>query len=313
MNGPLSATESAEQDRPRGTGTMLDAALGYAAAGWPIHPCRPDGKEPLTASWIRDATTDPATLTAWWRRWPRANPAVACGAPGPDVLDIDVKDGRAGMELFDRARRAGLLSGAAALVRSPSGGLHVWFEGTDQRGGAVGKDKALELKARGGYVLLPPAYVVSEQYGYAGCYELIERREGAGTIDFAAVRRLLDPPPAPPRPLRRPRDPNVTRPGDDFNARASWAEILQPHGWVFVRQQGSVGYWRRRDKPSGISATTNATGTDRLRVFTTSTEFDTTSYSKFGAYAVLNHDGDHRAATRALRAAGYGAETGVPA
>lgn len=170
---------------------LLEAALAYAALGWRVHPCRRD-KTPLTPSWIRDATNDPATITAWWRRWPAANVAVVTGAPGPDVLDVDTKKGRPGMELFERVRRAGLLRGAAAIVRTPSGGLHVWFEGSTQTGAAVGAGKALELKACGGYVLLPPSYVETETY--AGTYELVERRDTADRIDFAAVRRLLDPP-----------------------------------------------------------------------------------------------------------------------
>lgn len=285
---------------------MLTPALRYAELGWRIHPCRPRGKAPLTASWPGDATTDPATITAWWRRWPAANIAVVCGAPGPDVLDVDVKAGRAGMALFEQARRAGLLRGAAALIGTPSGGLHVWFEGTDQSGGAVGADKALELKARGGYVLLPPSYVVDRDHGYAGQYELVERRNVAGRLDWAAVKELLDPPAQQIVKPRRARDPNHTRPGDDFNARATWSEILEPHGWRHLGEKGQVGYWRRPDKASGISATTNALGTDRLRVFTTSTTFDATSYSKFGAYALLDHGGDYRAASEALRGLGYG-------
>jgi len=290
---------------------LLTAALAYAAVGWPVFPCKPLGKAPLGAlvhRGVLDASTDPGVITAWWTRCPAANVAVACGAPGPDVLDVDTKDGRAGMDLFERARRAGLLRGAAALVRTPSGGLHVWFAGTDQPGGAVGgKDKPLELKAVGGYVLLPPSYVVDTDRGHAGRYELIERRDATGAIDFGAIRRLLDPPPPTPEEPRRPRDPDVTRPGDDFNARASWAEILLPHGWVFLGQRGQVGYWRRPDKTTGVSATTNALGTDRLRVFTTSTVFDPTSYSKFGAYALLNHGGAHHTAAETLRQIGYGA------
>lgn len=294
---------------------LLAAAFGYAAAGWPVFPCKPRGKAPLGAlvhRGVLDASTDPAVITTWWTRCPAANIAVACGAPGPDVLDVDTKDDRPGMQLFERARRAGLLRGAAALVRTPSGGLHVWFAGTDQPGGAVGgKDKPLELKAVGGYVLLPPSYVVDADRGYAGHYQLLERREAAGTVDFGAVRRLLDPPPAAPATPSRPRDPNITRPGDDFHARASWAQILLPHGWTFLGQRGRVGYWRRPDKATGISATTNALGTDRLRVFTTSTPFDVTSYSKFGAYTLLNHHGDHLTAAETLRQFGHGAADGA--
>jgi hypothetical protein len=167
---------------------LLAAALAYAALGWRVHPCRRD-KTPLTGSWKRDATTDPTTISYWWSRWTAANVAVCTGAPGPDVLDVDTKNGAGGMELFERARRAGLLRGAAAIIATPSGGLHVWFNGTSQTGGAVGTKRALELKATGGYVLVPPS--VTD----AGRYELTERREGsAGFIDWRKVRRLLDPP-----------------------------------------------------------------------------------------------------------------------
>lgn len=174
---------------------LLEAALGYAEAGWPVFPVIWRDKAPLTDHGFKDASTDPDVIRSWWRRWPIANVAVATGAPGPDVLDVDTKSGRGGMELFDRARRAGLVRGAAAIIRTPSGGLHLWFVGTDQPGGAVGADRALELKARGGYVLLPPSYVEDYEHGYADHYELIERRVGnAGTVDFAAIRRLLQPP-----------------------------------------------------------------------------------------------------------------------
>jgi Bifunctional DNA primase/polymerase, N-terminal. len=180
---------------------MLPAALWYAGRGWPVFPCVINGKEPRTAHGFKDATTDPAVITAWWARSPGANIAVATGAPGPDVLDVDTKDGRDGMQLFQRAREAGLLRGATAVINTPSGGIHVHFTGTNQPGGAVGgKAKPLELKAVGGYVLLPPSYVVDDKYGYQGRYELAEHREAGGTIDFAAVRRLLEPAPTmPPR------------------------------------------------------------------------------------------------------------------
>ena len=47
------------------------------------------------------------------------------------------------------------------------------------------------------------------------------------------------------------------RPGDDFNRRTSWAELLEPHGWAHVYTRGDVWYWRRPEKPYGVSATSN--------------------------------------------------------
>lgn len=111
----------------------------------------------------------------------------------------------------------------------------------------------------------------------------------------------------------RPAAPDAgDRPGDDFNARARWtdAKLLGGAGWrLEFTSRAGVGYWKRPGKKGpGISATTNALGTDRLRVFSTSTEFETRGYSKFKAYAVLHHHGDDAEAAKALRAAGYGAK-----
>jgi len=97
------------------------------------------------------------------------------------------------------------------------------------------------------------------------------------------------------------------RPGEDFNARASWSDVLEPHGWRKVFQRGDTTYWRRPQKTEGVSATTGYAGSDYLYVFTTSTALESErGYTKFGAYALLNHNADFRAATKALAAQGYG-------
>ena len=48
------------------------------------------------------------------------NVAIATGAPGPDVLDVDVKPDGSGFAAFNRLKQAGLLTGARALVRTPT-------------------------------------------------------------------------------------------------------------------------------------------------------------------------------------------------
>lgn len=179
---------------------MLDEALAYAAAGWPVFPCRPDFpacpqpgrcecKAPLTRSGFKDASTDPAVIRSWWARWPDANVAIATGAPGPDVLDVDVTAAGSGWASFGRLRRAGLLTGGRALVRTPRGGLHVYYAGTAQRGGSLTRaGHYLDFKAAGGYVLAPPSHVHGKPYELAG------HRAASGHLDWQAARRLLDPP-----------------------------------------------------------------------------------------------------------------------
>ncbi|MGH3303219.1 MAG: bifunctional DNA primase/polymerase, partial [Streptosporangiaceae bacterium] len=106
----------------------VERALAHAERGWPVFPCRPGSKEPATRHGFRDATTDPAQIRAWWLRWPDANLAIATGAPGPDVLDVD-HHGQAchGYGALMRLKRADLLddsgmpdcSGPPAALSNP--------------------------------------------------------------------------------------------------------------------------------------------------------------------------------------------------
>ena len=103
------------------------------------------------------------------------------------------------------------------------------------------------------------------------------------------------------------------RPGDDYAQRTSWAAVLEPAGWVEVFTRGDVSYWRRPEKTFGISATTNFGGADLFYVFSSSTEFEPeTSYTKFGAYALLEHRGDYGKAALALAKKGYGEQDDTP-
>jgi P4 family phage/plasmid primase-like protien len=97
-------------------------------------------------------------------------------------------------------------------------------------------------------------------------------------------------------------------PGEDLNRRGSWPQILQPAGWSLAYERDAVQFWTRPGKTTGVSATVNALGTDRLYCFTTNGApfLAGQSYNKHAAYTLLNHGGDFRTATRELARAGYG-------
>lgn len=104
----------------------------------------------------------------------------------------------------------------------------------------------------------------------------------------------------------------------DFNQRANWGSILEPHGWV-ATNRGDVTHWQRPGKvEAGVSATTGHCKADDgqplLHVFSSNAPpFDPGStYDKFGAFARLNHGGDFREAAAALKAEGYGVKIETP-
>ena len=91
---PRSAGTSCRCPRPANgrSATVAPAAPGTASP--PTSPAPAPACPP--AGWchgVRAATTDPATITAWWRRQPRAVPGVAAGPSGLVLVDIDAHGG----------------------------------------------------------------------------------------------------------------------------------------------------------------------------------------------------------------------------
>jgi hypothetical protein len=234
----------------------------------------------------------------------------------------------------------------AYLERTPSGGVHILYRvadapvpgntklarrpATDAELAANPDDRVkvlAETRGQGGFVVVAPSH--GPTHPTRRPWAFIAGRPGTVPTITAAERdqlhqvfRRLDqmPPPAPAapvldRPAPRQRATGDVSPGDDFNQRADWSEVLGPAGWREHYRSDDVTYWTRPGKATGISASTNALGTDRLHVFSTSATGleGGESYSKFGAYAALHHGGDHRAAARDLARRGYGTPPSNPA
>lgn len=189
----------------------------------------------------------------------------------------------------------------------------------------VNKIKVLsETRGEGGYLVAAPSrgsvHATGDAWsvaaGQLGVIPTITWQQRQTLVQ--AIHDVLDEMPEQPQlPATRPSLASLItqtgdRPGDDFNNRADWRDILEPHGWQVDRVQGGTTYWIRpgKDKRLGHSATTGrAADGDRLYVFSSSTVFEQeTPYNKFAAYTLLEHGGDYTASARALRAAGYGAQ-----
>ena len=168
------------------TDASLRQALAYARRGWPVFPCLPGQKIPATKHGYRDATTDEQQITEWFGRGQQWNLAIVTGHPGPDVLDID-QHGPAGTgyPAYSRLRRAGLVNGAAAYVRTPAGGMHAYFAGSDQHNGRL-PSHHLDFRSHGGYIVAPPSQVDGKPY------RIMSKPGGHGSLDWAAVTALLE-------------------------------------------------------------------------------------------------------------------------
>lgn len=143
---------------------ILGAALACAEYnGWPVFPCNPADKRPLTRQGFKDASTDRATVERWWRQYPGALIGLPTGpASGVWVLDVDIDaskevDGRRALQELE-AKHGNL---PATLVScTPRGGMHYFFSwpaGAEIRNSAGRIGRALDVRAEGGYVIVPPS------------------------------------------------------------------------------------------------------------------------------------------------------------
>jgi hypothetical protein len=182
------------------------AAARLAAARVPVFPCVPGAKNPLLKpdekntqaqpGGFRMATTDARQVAEWWRRWPAANIGVPTGtASGVEIVDVDRKPGGDGFASLERARRAGLVPGWLAVVRSASGGAHFYFPADPdrpQRSWQAAKAH-VDFRGDGGYIIVPPSAVTG-----SGPYALVAGAEHSpGPVDAVALRDFLDPRPEP--------------------------------------------------------------------------------------------------------------------
>jgi hypothetical protein len=306
--------------------TLGAAARAYAAAGYEVFPLRgklPFGNcpqcEPRSPRYrphqahecehelchgLYAATSDPGRVERWWARWPQAN--IGARIP-PSLLVVDVDPRHGGQARLAALQRehAALPPTRVSISGRGDGGRHLWFL---HPGGVVSAARlgaGLDLKTHTGYVLLPPSRHPATGRPYRWADPDVDPTPLPGWL-----ARLLTPPAATSAPGgRRPRPP--ARMGDSvaerFNARMSWAELLGLHGWTCsdADPDADGARWRHPAASNPKSATIRH---GLLFVYSAATPFVPTEpgaphgYSKFRAYAVLEHGGDLRTAARALRA-----------
>src|SRR3989344_6788285 len=156
-----------------------------------------------------------------------------------------------------------------------------------------------ETKAEGGYALIPPSAGYAMIQGDLTDIPVISDKMYEELIDALCTFNEVEDEPATEYEWKLGESVSGDRPGDRFNATATWEAGLEPHGWV----QESKNHWRRPGKKEGegISATTDHAGIPMFYVFSTAAAPFTANkgVSKFHAFALLSHGGDFKAAAKA--------------
>jgi len=216
---------------------LLDAALGYAAAGIPVYPahwprpapggatlacscprgpaCDRPAKHPLTRHGGTDATCDPAQLARWWRRWPHANLGLATGIVF-DALDVD---GPAGLAALRQLAQEAELRLPGPVVATGGGGWHYWFAPTGLGNRPPRGLACVDWRGRGGVVLAPPS-----RHASGGTYRWLRPPDQAPLPEVPAVlRALLARIPAPVNPAAG--QPRPAKGGDPYGRQVLAAEL----------------------------------------------------------------------------------------
>ncbi|MFI1036080.1 bifunctional DNA primase/polymerase [Streptomyces sp. NPDC020951] len=151
-------------------------------------PCLPAGR---WCHGFHAATLDQDRIANWWGAHPEFGVGIACGPAGLVVIDIDAHSARLptrdrilpGIPIDDDVDLTGLANGfhtlgllaalrgrpnpaddrATLRVRTPSGGLHVWYRAMDKRlwRCSTGSSRRaalawqVDVRAHGGYIVAP--------------------------------------------------------------------------------------------------------------------------------------------------------------
>lgn len=149
---------------------LLQAALEYAAQGWPVVPLhtpingicdcpagpgcgRNTGKHPRTLHGLKDATVEELQIRRWWRTWGIANIGLAV-PEGYAIVDVD------GQEGSDALRGAGRGLPPTA-VQVTGRGFHYVYRTRDRVPPRSHVMPSVDLRGPGSYIVAEPSVHMS--------------------------------------------------------------------------------------------------------------------------------------------------------
>ncbi|MFF1548858.1 bifunctional DNA primase/polymerase [Streptomyces sp. NPDC058291] len=243
-------------------------------------PCLPAGRP---CHGFHAATTDTARIDAWWSATPSWGVGVACGGADLIVIDVDAHSAQVpdrdrllpGIAIHDSVDLHGLASGfdtlalLAALrrrpnpaedentlrVRTPSGGLHVWYRNphpasrfrcSTGSSSKVALAWQVDVRADGGYIVAPTTRTAKGVYLREGPAHLPAPLPEWLGEELVRTGHMIQQTPVRPRPaVPRSRRPRAT---------AGWQAVLDPllldvaecaatpEGAAFTEKLNKAGY-----------------------------------------------------------------------
>jgi hypothetical protein len=159
--------------------TLKDSALHYGELGFFIFPLGLNSKYPLKGSrGFKDASNDLEVIEQWWTDNPKSNIGCATEASGLTVLDVDLanKETKPTENQWLKSIDDDMLMdiGSGLQMTTRSGGAQYLFrtpEGKSWKSSAGQFAENVDIRCRGGYVVLPPS-LVGGQYKWEGGFFL---------------------------------------------------------------------------------------------------------------------------------------------
>lgn len=305
-----------------------DQIKKYASAGLCIVPTHIGEKRPALIKWTNFQKERPTSeqLQEWFA--PEANRdgmGIICGqiSGGLEVIDFD-KQGQEFPFWADAVKkRLPELYSKLVIERSCSGGKHVYYK-CEYISGAMNlametkNKKLIETRGEGGFIKCAPSEGYELEQGDFDSIPVITIDEREFLISAARCRNqyveedkteyMQNIPVTGERTTAA--EDGTLRPGDDFNVRGNFRELLESLGWKPEKGTGADGnqHWTRPGKKKGTSATLkNIGGVELFYIFTSSTDLDNyKAYTPFQFLTLEKFGGNFREAAKWLGGQGFG-------
>lgn len=296
---------------------ILEQARAMHSVGLHVLPNIPEEKRPFFSDWDSYEATD-SDLDSWFQRG-----RYALGVRDVEGLDFDNKGHPSADDLYGEwcalvEDMAPGLTNRLLLERTVSGGYHaVWaceiIAGNQKlaKRPPTPAEQAqepkrtsvtlIETRGRGGQFQISPSPGYTLLRGDWAALPRITPAERQILLDCA---RALDRGDARTIYEIRGTTPQGDRPGDLYNAQGGQEalDLLLASGWTISRSSGASLYLCRPGKKRGVSATFGHVAPGVLYVFSSNASpfEEMRAYSPFAVYAVLEHSGDFKAATKVI-------------